>query len=477
MPDLLTFDQGYTKSRKIRRVPEKYLESTLRPNIDQSDGIRPPVVFIPHRSLKTKFQDRSTEQYVVIPKGRLVSAYTIKNSAADVFVGVNDANGNAINVKQDDHYFGVPRTTLGLLAPANGGVAATYTYDADDVSAEVPNGANTDLTGFTFSSESDVVAANDTLQIAANAPIGAVFQDVFQDIRGQYLNFDTFKNYGIVASQTFLLPFIDVNVLGDQVNMASTLWMPKGFDNDLAGTAQTMAAAPADLTGADPAVAGDNSATHTKVTDSAHGLEAGDVITISGAVAGDGDEDNVNDSFTVVTVIDANNFVIELAYADADGADISAAVWARADAAATGAGYAAVEKYFTFLTINSENDAHGKPGSFLQSDLFGNYVPQYKTLSSNTRNVQTVGRVLGFDSRFPKDLLHLVQSGRYEEEPLARVAGAATEGLSEHLYWFAVRALDGASYSWPAGTDKSKTVRDLVQAGAFGMAWIQLSVR
>lgn len=564
MTQNFNFSTGLSHKRPIRRVPEKYLDSTLRPNFDISDGDRPAAVFLPHRSLNVKYKDRSTDQYVVIPKGRLVSAITQLNGKADIYVGTKDFDGDVIKIDEDENYYGVPRTTLGLLVPANGGAAATYTYAADDVLAEVPtSGADTN------------VAVDDTLVIAANAPVGALFYDMFQDIRGMHLNYDTFKNYGVVSKQLVQVPFIDVSALADLADVAATKFQPKGFDFDLAGTAAAYAAAAADLTGSNPAVAGDNSATHLDITDVAHGLEAGDaitisgavaktgsaatiaasaadltgatpavagdnsathititavahellatdVVTISGAVAGDGEEAALNVAVTVVTVIDADNFVVELAYAavdganaaaaiwtaaaadfaafnaattvvsvpdadsfivelailDINGADASSAIWARVDAAVTGAGYAAAEKYFTFMTLNSENAAHGVAGSFVCPDIFGNYIPQYKTLTNNYRTNQTVGRVLGLDNRFPKDLLETVEGERYESEPLARVAGASTEGLSEHLFWFAYRLLEGAGYTWPTdGTDKAKKIIAFVQAGAIGMAYIQLDVR
>jgi hypothetical protein len=467
---VLTFNNGIAHKRLTKRVPEKYLDSVLRPNIEQGEGIRPSQIFIPHRSLPVKFEDRSTGQYVVIPKGRIVTILTMKNSVGSVDSGASDFDGDAIRINQDTSYYGISRNTLGMIVPANGGAAYTATYAAADLLAEVPD-ASQDA-----GSEANVTVGG-TMVITANAPIGVMYKDVFQDIRGQYLNYETFKNYGILTQGHLAIPFIDVKVAADMADVAQTMFQPKNFDFDLTGVVAHDAAA-ADLTGANPALAGDNSATHITITDTAHGLIAGDVIVISGAV--DGGDDlaaTLNGSQTVVTVIDADNFVLEIADADVT-ALTGTIIWARADAAATGAGYAAVESYFSFLTLNSANAAHAVSGAFLTADYFGNYIPQYKTLSSNYKTVQTVGRILGLDSRFPKDLLETVESQRWNPNVLGRAAGTESEGLSEHLFWFAYRALQGAGYSWPTdGTDPAKKIVAMVKAGAFGMAHIQLCIK
>jgi len=466
----LTFNNGLAHKRLTKRVPEKYLDSVLRPNIEQGEGIRPSQVFIPHRSLPVKFEDRSTGQYVVLPKGRIISILTMKNDAASVDSGASDFDGDAIRITQDSSYYGVSRNTLGLLVPANGGTDYIATYAAADLLAEVPDASQSS------GSEANVTV-DGTMTIDANAPVGVMYKDVFQDIRGQYLNYETFKNYGILTQGHLAIPFIDVRVAADMADVAQTKFMPKGFDADLTGVVAHDAAAD-DLTGANPALAGDNSATHITITDTAHGLIANDVITISGAIdGGDDTAITLNGAQTVVSVIDADNFVLEIANDDVT-ALTGTIVWAKADAAATGAGYAAVEAYFSYLTLNSTNAAHSAPGAFLTADIYGNYVPQYKTLSSNYKTVQTVGRILGLDNRFPKDLLETVESQRWNSNVLGRAAGTESEGLSEHLFWFAYRALQGAGYTWPTdGTDPAKKIIAMVKAGAFGMAHIQLCIK
>jgi hypothetical protein len=74
--------------------------------------------------------------------------------------------------------------------------------------------------------------------------------------------------------------------------------------------------------------------------------------------------------------------------------------------------------------------------------------------------------------------LETVESQRWNPNVLGRAAGTESEGLSEHLFWFAYRALQGAGYSWPTdGTDPAKKIVAMVKAGAFGMAHIQLCIK
>jgi hypothetical protein len=520
----LSFNSGIAHKRLTKRVPEKYLDSVLRPNVEQGDGIRPSQVYIPHRSLKVKFQDRSTDQYVVIPKGRIVSALQVKNSAGSVDTGGVDFEGNAVSIDQDQSYFGVSRNTAGLIVPANGGTATTYTYTASDVSAGVPD-----------------AAVDGTYQVAANAPIGVVFKDVFQDIRGQSLNYDTFKNYGILTQQHLAIPFVDSELASQYADLAVDLFHPIGFTHSETGSVTSIAPAvdaAAVTAGVQSVAQGDGSTditlgaghglevsdtfymtgvtgtgaalyngveltvTHlvsttgvtvavdqtdevfssatwwpsgaSQIVMADHGLSASDTVTLSG-VTGTGAA-SFNTALTVASVVDENTITVAVDYIDEVG---SAATYSSgAASAATGAGYAAAEAYFSFLTLDSTLAGHTAPGALLRADRFGNFMPQYSTLSSNYQTVQTVGRILGLDNRFPKDLLETVEARRFDSSALARPAGNLTEGLSEHLFWFAYRMLDGAGYSWPTdGTDPAKKVIEMVQAGAFGMAHIQLNIK
>lgn len=451
MTDRLNFSSGIAYKRPSKRVPEKYLESPLRPQFDISEGMRPPVVLIPHRSLPVKFKDKTTEQWIVIPKGRLVSAMTVLNSAAEVFTGAFDNDGNAIKVSPDSSYAGISRNTIGLLVPANGGVQTDLYYSADDVLAEVP-----------ASSGDILVVDGGYIAMEANAPIGAVFMDIYQDIRGAYHNYDTHKNYAVVAENTVQMPFCDSELAASMSGLEVDKFLPKGFVHSETGSVTSIADSAA------------NSGTHSDIEIAAHGLSVGDAVTLAGVTGTNAV--NYNTALTITHLIDEDNFSVAVVWTDEDG---SAATYTSGVAAtATGAGYAAGEKYFTSLTIDSTFASHGKSGTFVKADMFGNYVPQYSAYTSDYRTQQTAGRILGLDARFPKDLLETVEAQRFESSPLARVAGAATEGLSEHLFYFVYHVLTGAGYVWPTdGTDPAKKVKEFVEAGAFGMALIQLSIR
>ena len=70
----LHFTTQNARVRPLKTASSKFLESDVRPNIEVSDGIRPALPLIPFKYLPVKFQDVTTEQWVVIPKGRIVSA-------------------------------------------------------------------------------------------------------------------------------------------------------------------------------------------------------------------------------------------------------------------------------------------------------------------------------------------------------------------------------------------------------------------
>jgi len=476
----LNFTAQTARRRPIKPVPDKYKESPIRPNIEVSDGIRPAFPMIPLRYLDVKFKDITTEQWVVIPKGRIVSAVTVQNNVigeplllgskvpvvnenlgsgdgttatfsgnlaktpviagsvsitdgvetftddgsgnltgsaggsgtidyttgaysvtfnaapaneasitadyqyqpeSNIYVGVVDQidGTTALYVGADGSYYGYTRDIIGLLVPANGGTARVITYDADDVAALVPDASGSKA----------VVAAGETYTIPANAPIGVAMYDIYQDIRGAFLNYELYKSYGILAEQFIRIPFVDfglLRVLGTSV---------KFVDED-AGTSKS-------------------------------GYKVG------------------------AATIDAAN----------------------------DAGYIAAENKYSFLYFDSEQSAAaGLSGQLLKSDLFGNWVPAGAAVDNSDgidldapRTAQTVGRLLGVDTRFPKDLLETV------EVPYGhRVAGTGTEGLPENLFDFINIVLTAGGYNFN-GVDAAKAAKELVQEGAFGYAYIQLMVR
>ena len=169
-------------SRKLKGTPSKYRQSPGRPNISQSDGIRPAFPLMPYKGMNGwGFQDVTTEDQVVIPKGRIVSAIT-----------ANSTLGSG------DTYYGVGKGVMGLITPCNGGadrdISGKYT---DEASCEAAGG---------------VWDGSCTLVLSANAPIGVAEHDVYENIGGASLNYDgRNKNWGVVAHQLIKVPAVDVN--------------------------------------------------------------------------------------------------------------------------------------------------------------------------------------------------------------------------------------------------------------------------
>ena len=165
----LNFKAGGT-SRKLKRTPSKYRESLGRPNISQSAGVRPAFPLMPYEHLELKHKDVSTEDYIVIPKGRIVSAIT-SNTNYDK------------NAYPEGDYYGVAKGIMGLMVPCNGSVSA--------INIDSP------------------VASGQTL--AASLPIGIAEHDVYQDIGGTNLNYDMRnKNWGVLCHQLIKVPSINL---------------------------------------------------------------------------------------------------------------------------------------------------------------------------------------------------------------------------------------------------------------------------
>lgn len=475
----LNFSAQTARRRPIHPVPEKFEESQLRPNILEGDGIRPHFPLVPLRYLDVKFQDKTTDLWVVIPKGRLVSAVTVQNNttgdilkigntfsidevlgAGDglatafsgnlshsnvvagsvkitdgfetftddgagnltgsaggsgtinyttgaysvtfnaavgngtyvtatykyvpddkVYVGVVDQTDGStpLYIGADDSYYAYTRDINGLLVPANGGVNRVITYDADDVAAGVPSA----------SGNKTVVGIGDTYTIPANMPIGVAMYDVYQDIRGSYLNYEMFRSYGIVAEQYIKIPFVDFGIL-------------RAFDSNI-------------------------------------------------------------------------NFVDEDGGSTKSGYKVGAATID----AVKDAGYLAAEEKYSFVYFDSTQHASaGLSGQLFQPDLFGNWVPQGAAVDgssqislTSSRNIQTAGRLIYVDTRFPKDLLDVVETPYGE-----RVSGTGTAGVPFHLFDFAYTVLTAGGYNF--GTvDPAKAILEMIQAGAFGEAYIQLMLK
>ena len=141
---------------------------------------------------------------IVMPKGTIVSLVTNQTtiasgipvpSASGVIPVYNDAvTGDLVTMPIDGSFYGYDESLTALLVPANGGANSTIPYSALDDAIN-----------------SWAKSTNDPLQIAANIPLGIVLADVYQDIRGKYLNYQTHDAYSTVISGRMNIPFVDTS--------------------------------------------------------------------------------------------------------------------------------------------------------------------------------------------------------------------------------------------------------------------------
>jgi hypothetical protein len=214
--DRLSFSLGNIQKQDTRTRPSKYAQSALRNwRFEQSEGVRPAEYMGVYKYLPVAFQDTNTEDWVVIPKGRIVSAIGAFNatplsgivhpwSSGSIVIGnegdyMGTGTGAKIEVKIDESFFGYNEHIVNLLVPANGGANTTNYYSTDDVTA----GTKT-IVG--------VAAANSgTFTSYANIPIGVAYTDIYQDINGKYLNYRMHEDgYHVLTDWYVEVPFADV---------------------------------------------------------------------------------------------------------------------------------------------------------------------------------------------------------------------------------------------------------------------------
>ena len=203
--------------------------------VEQSEGVRPALAVYPHRSLPVCGLVRSVGDYIVIPKGKIVSLITsicepaTGSEGAEVAIGLNPnswetdgawsapmdpsgqkplsamdqtslpleytapvANFSNFNMITDDTFGGYPKEVGAILTYANGGKTLTtngYQYGSNDI-GRTPLASN----------PANVVTAttDKTGTINANKPIGISHQDLYADVKGHWLSWQN------QAAQTFL---------------------------------------------------------------------------------------------------------------------------------------------------------------------------------------------------------------------------------------------------------------------------------
>jgi len=218
----LQFNTQNTRRQPIRTALSRFLTSDVRGMFEVSEGQRPAEVFYPYKHQRVRMLDTELEDGIVIPKGSIVSAMTYKNtsspicapaSGSTVYVG-DDATTSAAtawSASIDNSYWGYDDHVAGLLILANGGTDVTGTdvnerYTAHDVTV------GTVKTDGTFVA----AAAEEAPARGANFPIGVVTADVYQDIRGKYLNYDVWDKWGILCDWYVEVPYYDAEILASR---------------------------------------------------------------------------------------------------------------------------------------------------------------------------------------------------------------------------------------------------------------------
>lgn len=232
----MPFNQHRAQTYDLRNRPSKYAKSDLRNwRFEQSEGVRPAAYYGVNKYLPVQLYDVTTEDYVVIPKGRIVGALSTEDStpvsgivypssSGSVNVGFepSELGSDLITAAIDDDYFGYDMHINGLLVPCNGGVAATGYYTSEDVTAG------------TITSSGILATAGQQVTVPQTCPIGVVYHDWYQDIRGKYLNYEMHPDGGHVLTDWFVeVPYVKVSDTGsysgvnpqyDNTSAKNTTW-------------------------------------------------------------------------------------------------------------------------------------------------------------------------------------------------------------------------------------------------------------
>ncbi len=350
------------QQQPIRNRPDRYAQTPLaeRFRFEVSEGVRPAEFLGVYKYLPVQQKDITTEDYIVLPKGRIVSAISSEDELpaggmvtpsgeGTIYSFTSATTGSLVSRSIDNSFWGYDEDINGLVVPCNGGTNSLAYYSAADA-----------LNG-TITNSGTLAAAGDGLVIPANFPIGVVYHDWYQDIRGRDLNYQMWPDGGHVLCDWYVeVPFVKVT--------SGANWTPLG----------------------------------------------------SG----------------ITPVAEAYNLVDYVSKYD-------------------------INKKFTYLAVNVDTDTF-RPGVFIQSDLVGNY--KYQGVGNKT--VQTVGRLMSVDNRYPKNGMEDVQT-----YPGSNMPGTQTAGLPGFLFEFV--------YACQLLTGTAPTVEEIlnyVQAGYYGVAKIQLSI-
>ena len=406
-------------SRRVRTAPSRYADSRLRGSIEINEGDHPPAYFQPHPCLPVRFQDVTTQRFVVIPAGRICSMQGTHNpylnttvSADDntdiigphgtttgVKPGFVDTNGTVQTHTVATSKYGYGPDVLGLMVPANGGQLDVHGTGAA-LGKDTQTPYRTIDVGVTWHPglAAKITATNVTgslvHRIPANYPIGVAHSDIYSDDRGEYLNDQMFQSpVGVVSDWYISIPCIACQATANQYD-GSTYTI--GFNNFVHNT---------------------------------------------------GTEVNYADD----GVIHATNDV----------------------------GYYTVMDYFSFLYFDRTAQADHSmiaPGIPLVPDSFGNWISSgyisaatgdgdHATHLATDMPVQACGRLMGLDYKHPKASLETVSTFYGSENP-----GTETRGIDWVTYYFAKLAMESMGVTTTAATIFDAIVTDRV----IGTANIQL---
>lgn len=214
----IPFNQHTTQKFDIRTRPSKYAKSDIRRwDFEQSEGIRPAEVYGVYKHLPVWFKDTTTEDYVVIPKGRIVAALSTEDStplsgivppADSGYINIghepSELGSSLIKAQIDSSPWGYDLNVCGLLVPCNGGTVCSGFYTSNDVDAETlqTNGVVVPSGGVHF-------------DLPANCPIGVAYHDIYQDIRGRWLNYQMHSDAQHVLTDWYVeIPYVVVDDTG-----------------------------------------------------------------------------------------------------------------------------------------------------------------------------------------------------------------------------------------------------------------------
>ncbi len=409
---------GNAARTSMRSLLDRYKKSPLRDEIEINEGVRPGAWF-PWKFLPVQWIDVNTNHGVVLNKGTIVSTMgalsslsgtvTYVSSSGWLPITLDPVTGAVKSGYMTSSMYGYEDTIASTLVPANGGHDMPVYYNAADVTVG------------TFKPDGSLVTAagSGSLTIPANKPVGIVYQDVYQDNRGRWLNGTSmdYKWVGIQCDGYITLPFVDA----EKFNSAQ--WSGK-----LHADGYTFGAA--------------------YYTGSARSI-----TTESGAYP---DVKNLHAFvYTISGVAEATEGC--LLTSDLNGKFLPQ----------YSGGFAG--SVSTTMTLVSGNLTPIQSGAALPASWVSGTITATGTVySPDVITEQTVGRLIEVDFNFPKHNLEYVDT-----YPGSNMPGTSTLGLPNILFEF---AYDAAYYGLGGTVPDKNNLLAAVKSGVFGMARIQLIV-